>query len=74
MHALPLLLRTNMTFEAVAYLSGFASARRLSDACKHQFARPPIEIRASGSIHFVADDAAMLAGPLGQLEQELGEG
>jgi AraC-like DNA-binding protein len=73
-HAVPLLLRTDMTFEAIAYLSGFGSARRLSDACKHQFGRPPMEVRASGSIHFVARDTPELAGPSSQLEQEMGEG
>jgi hypothetical protein len=34
--------------------------RRLSEMCKHIFAHPPLEIRAAGSIHFVAGDASDL--------------
>jgi AraC-like DNA-binding protein len=60
MHAVPLLLRTDMTFEAIAYLSGFGSVRRLSETCKHLFGHPPLEIRAAGGIHFIAGDASDL--------------
>ena len=56
-HAVPLLLRSDVTCEAIAYLSGFGAARRLTDACKHVFGHLPMEIRAAGSIHFVANDA-----------------
>jgi AraC-like DNA-binding protein len=46
-HAVPLLLQTDMSFESIAYLSGFGSARRLSETCKHRLGHPPLEIRAA---------------------------
>jgi AraC-like DNA-binding protein len=73
MHAMPLLLRTDMTFEAIAYLSGFGSARRLSDTCKQLFGHPPLQIRTTGNIHFVARDGVDLASPANQPQQKSGE-
>jgi AraC-like DNA-binding protein len=63
-HAVPLLLQTDMSFESIAYLSGFGSARRLSETCKHLFGHPPQQIRAAGSIHFVAESALDLTSTL----------
>lgn len=57
MHAVPLLLRTELTLEAIAYVSGFGSARRLAEACKDELGHGPREIRAAGSIRFVAGNS-----------------
>jgi len=47
-HAVPLLLRTDLTLEAIAYLSGFGSARRLAEASKDAYGCTPREIRTAG--------------------------
>jgi AraC-like DNA-binding protein len=73
MHAVPLLLRTDMTCTAIAYLSGFVSARRLSEACKHVFGHSALEIRAAGGIHFVAGDVAELTNQSQSPEQNFEE-
>ncbi|HEV8190207.1 MAG TPA: helix-turn-helix domain-containing protein [Ktedonobacterales bacterium] len=55
-HALPLLLHSELTLDAIAYLSGFGAARRLAEACKEAFGHTPSEIRAAGGVQFVAVD------------------
>ncbi len=53
-HALPLLVHSELTIDAIAYLSGFGAARRLAEACKDAFGHTPSEIRIAGGIQFVA--------------------
>lgn len=57
-HALQLLFSTTLSMEEVSYLSGFGSARQLTEACKAAFGQSPSTLRKERGFFFLSSNSS----------------